>query len=305
VERIDDYDIKNSDEQANGIQTMRQVLEKSLNTGTIFVERQLGRDAFRSGLEAFGFGEKTGIELTPEASGNISSLTKAAEVYGATASFGQGISTTPIQLVTGFAAIANGGRLFKPYIVDEIIHPDGVHEKTKPEIVGNPISMRTSQLMRGMLVSVVERGHANFAAVPGYYVAGKTGTAQVASPHGNGYLEGATITSFAGFAPADDPAFVMLVKLDRPRAGKWASINTAPLFSEIASFVLAYLEVPAERDRSAPKETDIVPDLPPDLSTAPDIVSIDTDAGGELDSGGDEEAEPPPERDVSESSEEE
>jgi cell division protein FtsI/penicillin-binding protein 2 len=283
VETIDDYDIKNSDEKAHGIQTMRQVLEKSLNTGTIFVQRQIGRDAFQKGVEAFGFGKKTGIELTPEVSGNISSLSKKADVYGATGSFGQGISVTPIQLVTAFAALANGGRLLKPFIIEEIIHPDGRHEKTKAEFVGQPISMRTSQIMRGMLVSVVERGHGNLAAVPGYYVAGKTGTAQVANSRGLGYLEGVSITSFAGFAPADDPVFVMLVKLDRPRAGKWSSVNTAPLFSDIASFLLAYLEVPTERDRYAPKETDSVPDLPSDLSTAPDIVSIDTEAGEQLD----------------------
>jgi len=293
VETIDDYDIKNSDELAHGIQTMREVLEKSLNTGTIFVQRQVGINAFREGVNAFGFGEKTGIELTPEGRGNISSLSKKAEVYGATASFGQGISVTPIQLVTAFAAIANGGRLLKPFIVEEVIRPDGSHEKTEPTFVGQPISMRTSQIMRGMLVSVVERGHGNLAAVPGYYVAGKTGTAQVANAHGPGYLEGATITSFAGFAPADDPAFVMLVKLDRPRAGKWSSVNTAPLFSDIASFVLSYLEIPNERDRNAPKETESVPDLPPDLSTAPDIVSIDTEAGDQLDvrdEAGEEEA---------------
>lgn len=280
VEEIDDFEIKNSDEIAHGIQTMTDVLDKSLNTGTIFVQRQLGRDAFRSGLESFGFGEKTGIELTPEAKGNISSLYEAADVYGATASFGQGISVTPIQLVTAFAALANGGKLMRPYIIEDIVHPTGRHERTEPQVVDQPISMRTSQLMRGMLVSVVERGHGAQAAVPGYYVAGKTGTAQVANSRGPGYLEGVTITSFAGFAPAENPAFVMLVRLDRPRAGKWASINTAPLFRDIASFLLAYLEVPMERDLYSPKEVESVPELPPDLPTAPDIVSIDTETGG-------------------------
>jgi cell division protein FtsI/penicillin-binding protein 2 len=287
MEKIDGYDIKNSDEKAHGTQTMREVLEKSLNTGTIFVERQIGRDAFREGLESFGFGEKTGVELTPEAGGNISSLSKKADVYGATASFGQGISVTPIQLVTAFAAIANGGSLFRPYIVEEIVHPDGTRQKTEPAVVGSPVSARTSQLMRGMLVSVVERGHGGMAAVPGYYVAGKTGTAQVANPYGSGYLDGATITSFAGFAPADDPAFVMLVKLDRPRSGTWAAVNTAPIFRDIASFILAYLEIPMDRDPNAPKETESVPDLPTDLSTAPDITAIGAQDGAQ--DGGNEE----------------
>ncbi|MBD3251364.1 hypothetical protein GF380_02820, partial [Candidatus Uhrbacteria bacterium] len=248
------------------------------------------RTAFKEGIEAFGFGEKTGIELTPEASGNVDALSKQAEVYGATASFGQGISVTPIQLLAGFTALANGGRLLKPFIIEEIIYPDGRREKTSSEYLGSPISARTSELIRGMLVSVVERGHATAAAVPGYFVAGKTGTAQVANPRGPGYLEGVVITSYAGFAPADDPAFVMLVKLDKPRAGKWASVNAAPLFSEIATYLLAYLEVPMERDIYAPKETEAVPDLPSDLSDAPDIVSIDTGSGETLDTP----VEPPP-----------
>lgn len=279
VEEIDDFEIKNSDEEAHGVQTMREVLEKSLNTGTIFVERLLGRDLFRKGVESFGFGKKTGVELTPESPGNISSLSKSADVYGATASFGQGITVTPIQLVTAFAALANGGSLMKPYLIDEIVYPDGSRERTEPSVVGQPISARTANVLKGMLVSVVERGHAGAASVPGYYVAGKTGTAQVANPRGPGYLEGVTVTTFAGFAPADDPAFVMLVKLDRPRSGSWAAVNTAPMFGDIASFLLAYLEIPHERDANAPKEVDLVPELPSTVHSAPDVVSIDTDTG--------------------------
>lgn len=280
VEKIDTFEIKNSDEQAHGVQTMRQVLEKSLNTGTIFVERLLGRDAFRAGVEEFGFGRKTGIELFPESAGNISSLKKKADVYGATASFGQGITTTPIQLAASFAAIANGGRLLRPYIVEEVVYPDGQRKTTEPEEAGRPISARTSEIVKGMLVSVVERGHGASAGVPGYFVAGKTGTAQVANSRGAGYLEGAIISTFAGFAPADDPAFVMVVKMDRPRAGKWAEANASPLFKGLASFILSYLEIPMERDVNAPTEIQSVPDLPVEAAAgAPDVVSIDTGAG--------------------------
>lgn len=277
VEKIDTFEIKNSDEQAHGVQTMRQVLEKSLNTGTIFVERLLGRGAFQSGVEAFGFGKKTGIELSPESVGNISSLKKKAEVYGATASFGQGITVTPIQLASSFAALANGGRLLRPYIVDEIVYPDGQRKRTEPVEVGRPISARTSELMKGMLVSVVERGHGATAGVPGYFVAGKTGTAQVASSRGGGYLEGAIVSTFAGFAPADHPAFVMVVKMDRPKVGKWAEVNASPLFKELSSFMLSYLEIPMERDITTPTEIQSVPDLPVEAAAgAPDVVSIDT-----------------------------
>lgn len=280
VEKVDDFEIHNSDKLAHGIQTMRQVLEKSLNTGTIHIERLVGREKFLKGVESFGFGNKTSIELTPESAGNISSLSKKADVYGATASFGQGITVTPIQLVTAFSAIANGGKLMKPYIIEEVMHPDGSRDKTVPEVLSEPITPRTASLVKGMLASVVERGHAKAAAVPGYYVAGKTGTAQVANPSGAGYLEGVVVTSFAGFAPVDDPAFVMLVKLDRPRSGTWASVNAAPLFSSISSFILSYLEIPLERDLYAPSEVESVPDLTPEVAGgAPDIVSIDTESG--------------------------
>jgi cell division protein FtsI/penicillin-binding protein 2 len=286
VEKIDTFEIKNSDEQAHGVQTMRQVLEKSLNTGTIFVERLLGRDGFRAGVEEFGFGEKTGIELSPESTGNISSLKKQAEVYGATASFGQGITVTPIQLATSFAAIANGGRLLRPYIVDEIVYPDGQRKRTELKEISRPISARTSELMKGMLVSVVERGHGASAGVPGYFVAGKTGTAQVANSRGAGYLEGAIISTFAGFAPANDPAFVMVVKIDRPKVGKWAEVNASPLFKELSSFILSYLEIPMERDVNAPTEIESVPDLPVEAAAgAPDVVSVDTGAGVKSEEG--------------------
>lgn len=286
VEKIDDFEIKNFDKQSHGVKTMTQVLEESLNTGTIFVQRLIGKEAFAAGVRAFGFGKKTGIELTPEAEGNILGLAKKADVYYATASFGQGISVTPVQLITAFAALANGGRLMKPHIVDEILRPDGTRQKTEPASMGTPISARTAQLVTGMLVSVVERGHGKRARVPGYYVAGKTGTAQMANPRGAGYLEGVYENTFIGYAPADNPVFVMLVKFDRPLAGKFAEVTSAPFWSELATFVLAYLEVPTERDQNAVPESSAIPDVPADLSTAPDAVSIDTENGPVLDRSG-------------------
>jgi cell division protein FtsI (penicillin-binding protein 3) len=247
VEEIDGFKIKNSDGAAHGEQTMIQVLDESLNTGTIFVQRQIGKEAFKAGLERFSFGKQTGIELTPEAKGDISPLSKKGNIFAATASFGQGLTVTPIQLVSAYAALANGGVLMRPYVVDEIIRPDGSRQKTKPQTVGRAISLRASRVVTGMLVSVVELGHGKRAGVPGYYVAGKTGTAQVPDSKNGGYLKDTSIGSFAGYAPADNPKFVMLVKLDHPRDVAWAESSAAPLFGEIASFLLSYLEVPAER----------------------------------------------------------
>jgi cell division protein FtsI/penicillin-binding protein 2 len=247
LEEIDNQKIKNADGQAHGVQTMTQVLEQSLNTGAIFVQRQLGKDLFREYVEAFGFGVRTNVGLTPEAKGDISSLTKKGSVFAATASYGHGITITPIQILAGYGALANGGKLLRPYIVDEIVHPDGSREKTKPEVVGNPISSRSSRLITGMLISVVENGHGKQAGVPGYWVAGKTGTALVPRSDGPGYYQDVTIGTFAGYAPANDPRFVMVVRVDRPEDVAYAESTAAPVFGEMAKFLMTYMEVPKER----------------------------------------------------------
>ncbi len=248
VEEIDTFKIHNSDMQAHGVQDMVQVLDKSLNTGMIFVERQLGRDLFSRYIQSFGFGAKTDVGLSPEAKGNIASLARKGNVFGATASYGQGITATPMQLAAAYAAMANSGKLMHPYVIDEIVHPDGTREKTKPYAAGTPISSRASRLITGMLIDVVENGHGKRAGVPGYWVAGKTGTAQVARTDGAvGYQKDVTIGSFAGYAPANDPKFAMLVKIDHPRDVQWAESSAAPVFGEMAAFLLTYLQVPPER----------------------------------------------------------
>lgn len=246
-EEIDDFTIRNSDKKAHGVKTMTEVLQDSLNLGTIFVQRQLGKELFKQYVERFGFGEKTGIEIGPEVNGDTRPLDKPGDIFAATASFGQGIAVTPIQMVAAFAALGNGGTLYKPHLVQEVLHPDGTKTVTQPEIVRQAISSRSSRLVSGMMVTVVERGHGKRAAVPGYYVAGKTGTAQIPNPDGPGYLENATIGSFAGYAPASDPAFVMLVKIDRPRTVQFAEASAAPVFGNMARFLLNYLQVEPER----------------------------------------------------------
>lgn len=241
---LNSFTIKNSDYKAHGKQTMTDVLNKSLNTGVIFVAKKIGIERFRQYVKDFGFGSLTGIEMDAEVPGNISSLQEKREIYLATASFGQGITVTPLQIAVAFGALANGGNLMQPYIVDEIIKPDGKIKKTQPKIVRRIISERTATLIGGMLVTVVRKGHGKRAGVDGYFVAGKTGTAQVPKKDGRGYDPHVTIGSFAGFAPVDDPKFVMLVKIDRPRSVQWAESSAAPLFGELAEFLLHYLEVP-------------------------------------------------------------
>ena len=248
--KIANYSIENSDRQSHGQVTMAQVLEQSLNTGAIFVSKQIGPEVFASYLKNFGFGEKTGIELEGEAKGDISNLTdkkKNKELYAATASFGQGVAVTPLQMITAFAAIANGGLLVKPFVVKEIIKNDGSKIETQPKMIRRVFSEKAATLLTGMMVNVVENGHGKRAGVKGYYIAGKTGTAQVPKKDGRGYQPNAHIGSFAGFAPVDEPRFVMLVRIDQPRDVEWAESSAAPLFGQLAEFVLNYLQVPKER----------------------------------------------------------
>lgn len=238
------FSIANAQEKKYGKMTMTEVLEESINTGAIFAEKQVGNRKFGEYVERFGFGSKTGIEVAGESSGNIKNLknvNRNIEFY--TASFGQGISVTPIQLINAYSAIANGGRLMKPQIVDRILYPDGKTEEVQPMEIRRVISEETSKKIGKMLRSVVINGHGKRANVPGYLVGGKTGTAQVAKTGERGYEEGLTAGSFVGYAPIDDPQFAVLVKVYNPKEVQWAESTAAPAFGEIMKFLLEYYKV--------------------------------------------------------------
>jgi cell division protein FtsI/penicillin-binding protein 2 len=243
---VDDYTLKNSDLKAHGLQTMSQVLEESLNTGAIFAKDQIGNEEFLKYIKRFGFGVKTGVEL-PEAKGDIGNLSGNIKVNFATAAFGQGISVTPIQLAQAYTALANHGVMMKPYIIQSKIDPGGKVTNTEPQKVDQVISDKTASMLTAMLINVVELGHGKRAGVPGYYVAGKTGTAQVPRKDGRGYEANNNIGTFAGYAPADDPKFVMLVRIDHPRDVTFAESTAAPAWGQIAQFLLNYYNVPPNR----------------------------------------------------------
>jgi cell division protein FtsI/penicillin-binding protein 2 len=247
VVSIDEFNIKNSDGKANGVQNMTQVLEKSLNTGMIFVGQKLGNSKFRDYANRFGFGKKTGIELPNEVLGNLDNLQKKSDIFFATSSYGQGHTVTPIQLISSYTALANGGKMMKPYIVNKVVRPDGKEEKTEPEKIGQVIDIRTAAQVSAMLVNVVENGHGKRAAVPGYYIAGKTGTAQVPYKDRAGYDPSKNIGSFIGYGPVDNPQFLMLVRIDHPKNVNFAESTAAPAFGQIAAFILNYLQIPPTR----------------------------------------------------------
>jgi cell division protein FtsI (penicillin-binding protein 3) len=200
-----------------GNQTMTEVLEHSANLGAIYVAQRIGRDRFYQRLIDFGFGHPTGVDLQGEEGGILTMPFRAGwnDVLFYTNSFGQGVAVTPLQLVNATSALGNGGKLMKPYIVAEVRGEQGV-TVTEPEVIRQVISEQTSAEMRAMLESVVLNGTGYHAAVPGYRVGAKTGTAQIPSPDG-GYIEDATIASIVGFAPVENPLFTVLVKIDWPK----------------------------------------------------------------------------------------
>lgn len=245
--KIDKYTIKNSDLLAHGEQTMTQALEKSLNTGMIFAKDQIGNDKFLKYVRDFGFGQATGIEL-PERKGSIDNLKAKILVNFHTASFGQGISVTPIQLIQAFTAITNDGKMLKPYIIESEILSDGKIIEHKPQEIREVISKKTASTIGAMMVNVVENGHGKRAAVPGYYIAGKTGTAQVPKKDGTaGYEKDITIGSFIGFGPVSDPKFLILVRINYPKTVAFAESTAAPAFGELAQFILNYYQIPPNR----------------------------------------------------------
>lgn len=243
---IGGWTIRNSDGKANGLQTMTQVLEKSLNTGAVFAASRVDKNVFYDYFKYFGFNVPTGIELQGEIAGDLRNMDSQKEIAYANASFGQGIAVTPLELVTAFSGLVNGGKLMKPYIVDKIIHEDGNEEKTKPEIARQVISPETSAKISAMMIRVVEGGHAKKAAIKGYWIGGKTGTAQVPYPDKRGYSD-KTIHTFVGFGPIPDPRFVILVKIDEPENAKFAESSVVPVFNDIARFLMNYLEIPENR----------------------------------------------------------
>lgn len=239
--------VKNSDLKAHGIVDMKEVLSSSLNTGMIFATSEVNNKIFEEYMKNYGFGEKTGLLIEQEGSGDISALSKSGDIYKATASYGQGLSVTPLQMVSAINAIANQGELMKPYIVKEIRYINGDKKEFNPNTLRRVINKSTAAQISGMMVHVVDVGHSKKAGVEGYYVAAKTGTAQVANPNTGRYYTDRTIHTVVGFAPNENPKFTMITKLNYPKTAAFAESTAAPLFGEIAKFLLEYYQIAPSR----------------------------------------------------------
>ncbi len=236
--------ILNWDREGHGTVDMIDVLAKSLNVGVAQVAVALGKDRFYTYLKRFGFGQLTGVDLASEGPGTLKTPKEASwhESDLGTNSFGQGIAVTPLQIASAVGAVANNGLLMKPYIVERIVTGDRTVEM-QPSVVRRAISEETADVLTDMLVEALERAGSR-ARVPGYKVAGKTGTAQIPVP--GGYHPTLTLASFSGYLPADDPQVLVLVIIDRPLTSKWGSQTAAPTFSTIAQQLAVLLDIPPD-----------------------------------------------------------
>jgi len=222
---------------------MAQVIQHSDNVGMTFVSERLGLDKFYAYIDKFGFGKKTDIDLQEETTGTVRSKADWKQIDLATASFGQGLAVTPIQMVQAVSAIANGGKLISPKIVDKIIQ-NNREKEVKGAFSRQVISAKTASQITEMMVNAVENGEAKAFAPKGYRIAGKTGTAQI--PLSGHYDPNKTIASFVGFAPANDPKFVMLVRFTEPTSSVFGSETAAPTFFAIAKDIFNYLAIGPE-----------------------------------------------------------
>lgn len=247
VLEVDEFKITNVSSACTGYVTMTNVIEYSCNTGVGWVAQKMGRNLFYSYIMKFGFGERTGVEFDNDHPGQVEHFTQWADSELATHAFGQGLTVTPLQMANSYAAIANGGTLMQPYIVEKVIQKDGQVVETNPVAIHKVITEETAHKITAMLVSAVENGVAGNAKLDNYYVAAKTGTSQT---YRNGKpLTGAgtTIGTIVGYGPIEKPKFVLLVKFDRTRSSEWGGETAAKLYSEIAAYLYEYLGVPPDK----------------------------------------------------------
>ncbi len=233
----------------HGLETYLEVVENSCNTGFVNLGLRLGKEKLFSYIKNFGFGTKTGIELSGESSGILFEEDKIGDLEVATTAFGQGVSVTALQQITAVSAAINGGILYQPYLVESLNDPETnqVISSHQEKIVRKVISEDTSEKVRYALESVVARGTGHNAYIPGYRVGGKTGTAQKAV---NGkYLQGNYITSFIGFLPANHPEIIVYIAVDNAKGvSQYGGTVAAPIAKNFLLSAIPILEIPEQKD---------------------------------------------------------
>jgi cell division protein FtsI (penicillin-binding protein 3) len=257
-----------SDWKRFGWLTFSEVLQNSSNVGSIKAGMQLGKERYYKYITGFGFGQPAGLGLPGESRGQLRPPPKWSALSLATMSIGQEISVTALQIVTAFAAIANGGRLMQPQIVRSVLDGQGREVRGfEPKAVRQVISPETARELTTIMTAVVREGTGHNAAIPGYEVAGKTGTAQKMDPATRRYSHAPGILSFVGFAPADDPRLAMIVLLDEPKNEKWGSEAAAPIFAAIGLQALRHMNV-------SPRGTTPVPIMRAEMASGDEVSAV-------------------------------
>ncbi len=244
--KVQDRTFYNFDKKGRGRVSMQEVLNQSLNTGMVFVEQKMGKETFKDYmLNRYRVGEKTGIDLPGEINGLTASLKTNNDVNYASSSFGQGIATTPINIVRAYAALANGGTLVTPHLVSEIQQQNGFSKTLEYSKKEGVISPETAKTTTAMLVTVVDKGYGR--GLEHYQVAAKTGTAQMARPDGGGYYDDRNFHSLIGYFPATNPRFVLYLFNNFPKNASFSSQTLADPFFEMVQFLTSYYEITPDR----------------------------------------------------------
>ena len=241
--------IGEADNHKFGSLSVKEIIAKSSNIGAIKIAQKLGKNFFYEYIQKFGFGEKPGVRLPGVSSGLLGGRRSWTDYSLASISFGHEIAVTPLQMVAALSAIANGGTLMEPHITKALMRDGKIVEQIKPKKIRRVISKKTSRQMMEILKFVVKDGTGKNAAVEGFDVAGKTGTAQKYITKTKSYSKTEFVSSFIGYAPADAPRLVILVMIDNPKGVHWGSVVAAPVFREIAKKSLRYLNVPSSKER--------------------------------------------------------
>lgn len=236
--QIGEYQIKTWNDVYKGKITTAKIIETSSNPGMVQVGRLLGKENLYKYLKKFGFNDKTGVDLEDETATPLRPFVEWADIDFATVTFGQGIAVTPTQMLQAVSAIANGGKLIRPRVVREIVDATGKVLEHRPEVIREVIKPTAAKIITDIMIQAVDNGEVRYFKPKGYRIAGKTGTAQV--PIKGHYDPDKTIASYIGFAPADKPKFVIIVRLTEPTRSPWGSTTAAPVFFSVAQELFTY-----------------------------------------------------------------
>ncbi len=245
---LDRFTIRNFDGRGRGQVDMQRVLNDSLNTGVSFIVDQMGTSAFRDYLYNLQFNQRSGIDLPNDTRGLTSNLESPRKVEYATASFGQGVAVTPMTMIKTLSALANGGNVVTPHLVQEVIYENQTRRNVSPEIIPGVLKPQTSEQISRMLTNVVDTAlRGGGLALPNHTVGAKTGTAQIPNPQTGGYYDNRFLHSFFGYFPAYDPQFIVLLYTVDPQGVRYASETLTDSFMDITSFLINYYEIPPDR----------------------------------------------------------